>query len=84
MADGPVIFDPASFYGHHEYDIASAAMFGGFSPQFWDEYHALIPKASGWNNRHKLYKLFHNLNYWNHFGCGYRNRSLIMLRDLCS
>ncbi|KAK8375298.1 hypothetical protein O3P69_012780 [Scylla paramamosain] len=50
MADGPVIFDPAPFYGHHEYDLAIAAMFGGFSQQFWDEYHALIPKTAGWNN----------------------------------
>lgn len=84
MADGPVIFDPASFYGHHEFDLAITAMFGGFSRKFWDEYHAVIPKAAGWNNRHKLYKLFHNLNHWNHFGGGYRSGSLSLMRDLCS
>lgn len=84
IADGPVIFDPASFYGHHEFDLAIAAMFGGFSRQFWEEYHALIPKAAGWNNRHKLYKLFHNINHWNHFGSGYRSGSLTLMRDLCS
>ena len=59
------MFDLACFYGHHEYDLAIAAMFGGFPRQFWDHYHAVIPKAAGWNNRHKLYKLFHNLNnHW--------------------
>ena len=26
----PVIFDAASFYGHHEYDLGIAKMFGGF------------------------------------------------------
>ncbi|XP_045602973.1 ketosamine-3-kinase isoform X2 [Procambarus clarkii] len=81
--DCPVIFDPASFYGHHEYDLAISAMFGGFSRRFWDEYHGIIPKAPGWNNRHKLYKLFHNLNHWNHFGSGYRSGSLQLMRDLC-
>ncbi|XP_042220807.1 ketosamine-3-kinase-like isoform X2 [Homarus americanus] len=82
-AECPVIFDPASFYGHHEYDLAISAMFGGFSRRFWDEYHSIIPKAPGWNNRHKLYKLFHNLNHWNHFGSGYRSGSLQLMRDLC-
>ncbi|XP_050689717.1 ketosamine-3-kinase-like [Eriocheir sinensis] len=79
----PVIFDPASFYGHHEYDLAIAAAFGGFPRPFWEEYHTLIPKASGWNKRHKLYKLFHYLNHWNHFGSGYRSQSLGQMRDLC-
>lgn len=82
--DGPVIFDPASFYGHHEYDLAIAGMFGGFSRNFWEEYHKIIPKEKYWNERHKLYKLFHNLNHWNHFGSGYRGGSLQIMRDLCN
>ncbi|CAL4073255.1 unnamed protein product, partial [Meganyctiphanes norvegica] len=81
--DGPVIFDPASFYGHHEYDLAISGMFGGFSRSFWDGYHNVIPKERYWNERHKLYKLFHNLNHWNHFGSGYRGGSLQIMRDLC-
>ncbi|XP_053653448.1 ketosamine-3-kinase isoform X1 [Cherax quadricarinatus] len=83
LSDCPVIFDPASFYGHHEFDLAITAMFGGFSRRFWDEYHSIIPKAPGFNNRHKLYKLFHNINHWNHFGSGYRSGSLQLMRDLC-
>ncbi|XP_068224688.1 ketosamine-3-kinase-like isoform X2 [Palaemon carinicauda] len=82
IADCPVIFDPASFYGHHEFDLAIAGMFGGFSRRFWDEYHKVIPKAPGWNERHKLYQLFHNLNHWNHFGTGYRSGSLHLMRTL--
>ncbi|KAK4315160.1 hypothetical protein Pmani_013593 [Petrolisthes manimaculis] len=80
----PVVIDAASFYGHHEYDLSISALFGGFSREFWDEYHSIIPKAQGWNNRHKLYKLFHNLNHWNHFGSGYRSASLQIMRDLCN
>lgn len=59
-----VSFDPASFYGHHEFDLAIAGMFGGFSQQFYDGYHQLIPKAAGFASRHKLYLLFHNMNHW--------------------
>ena len=59
-----VMFDPACFYGHHEYDLAIAGMFGGFTRQFYDEYHSIIPKAAGFELRHKLYLLFHYLNHW--------------------
>ena len=40
-----VMFDPACFYGHHEYDLAIAGMFGGFTRQFYDEYHSIIPES---------------------------------------
>jgi len=59
-----VIFDPASFYGHSEFDLAIAAMFGGFSNAFYNAYHQLIPKAPGFDKRHQLYQLFHYLNHW--------------------
>ena len=59
-----MIFDPASFYGHHEFDLAIAGMFGGFTKQFYDAYHELIPKAPGFDVRHKLYTLFHYINHW--------------------
>ena len=48
-----VVFDPSSFYGHHEYELAIAQMFGGFSRAFFSEYHSLVPKlpvtADAWN-----------------------------------
>ncbi|KAJ6655047.1 hypothetical protein lerEdw1_006100 [Lerista edwardsae] len=68
---GPVIFDPASFYGHSEYELAIAGMFGGFSGSFYSAYHSKIPKAPGFEKRLKLYQLFHYMNHWNHFGGGY-------------
>lgn len=78
----PVIYDPATFYGHHEFDLAIAGMFGGFSRSFYDAYHKLIPKAPGFEARHRLYQLFHYLNHWNHFGSGYRGSTLSTLRSL--
>ena len=82
VGNEPCVFDCASFYGHSEFDLAIACMFGGFSNDFFRAYHKLIPKAPGFDNRLKFYKLFHYLNHWNHFGSGYRNSSLSIMREL--
>ncbi|XP_004621122.1 ketosamine-3-kinase [Sorex araneus] len=79
---GPIIFDPASFYGHSEYELAIAGMFGGFSSSFYSAYHSKIPKSPGFEKRLQLYQLFHYLNHWNHFGSGYRGSSLNTMRNL--
>ncbi|KAF4528576.1 hypothetical protein B566_EDAN015723 [Ephemera danica] len=78
----PVIFDPASFYGHSEYELAISSMFGGFGKTFYTEYHKKIPQAPGFCERQDLYKLFHNLNHWNHFGTGYRTASIKLMKSL--
>ncbi|MBN3314190.1 FN3K kinase, partial [Atractosteus spatula] len=80
--EGPLVFDPASFYGHSEFELAIAGMFGGFSSSFYTAYHNKIPKAPGFDKRLKLYQLFHYLNHWNHFGTGYRGSSLRVMKDL--
>ncbi|XP_029456132.1 ketosamine-3-kinase-like isoform X2 [Rhinatrema bivittatum] len=79
---GPIIFDPASFYGHSEYELGIAGMFGGFGSTFYSAYHSKIPKAPGFEKRLKLYQLFHYMNHWNHFGSGYRGSSLSIMRNL--
>lgn len=81
-ASGPVIFDPASFYGHSEYELAIAGMFGGFSGSFYAAYHSRLPRAPGFERRLQLYQLFHYLNHWNHFGAGYRGSSLSIMKKL--
>lgn len=80
--DGPIIFDPAVFYGHHEYDLAIASMFGGFSQSFFKAYYKIIPKETGFEKRSHLYQLFHYLNHWNHFGEGYKGSSISILKNL--
>ncbi|XP_062389204.1 ketosamine-3-kinase [Sardina pilchardus] len=81
-SDGPIIFDPASFYGHSEYELGIAGMFGGFNKSFHTAYHGKIPKAPGFEKRLQLYQLFHYLNHWNHFGGGYRGSSIRIMKDL--
>ncbi|XP_004473815.1 fructosamine-3-kinase isoform X2 [Dasypus novemcinctus] len=79
---GPIIYDPASFYGHSEFELAIALMFGGFPSSFFSAYHRKIPKAPGFDRRQLLYQLFNYLNHWNHFGQGYRGQTLRTMRKL--
>lgn len=83
-ATGPVCYDAASFYGHDEYDLGIAGMFGGFNKHFYNAYHSLIPKATGFELRHTLYMLFHCLNHWNHFGTSYRSQALSLFNKINS
>ncbi|KAL4659229.1 ketosamine-3-kinase-like [Arapaima gigas] len=81
-AEGPVTFDPSSFYGHSEFEMSIAGMFGGFRSSFYTAYYGKIPKAPGFEERHQLYQLFHYLNHWNHFGGEYKGSSLRLMRNL--
>ncbi|KAJ8345393.1 hypothetical protein SKAU_G00295860 [Synaphobranchus kaupii] len=81
-SEGPIIFDPASFYGHAEFELGIAGMFGGFGSSFYSSYHKKLPKEPGFEQRKQLYQLFHYLNHWNHFGSSYRGSSLRIMKDL--
>ena len=74
-AGQPVIFDPASYYGDRETDIAMTELFGGFDPEFYAAYQAHSPLSDGYPLRRDLYKLYHVLNHLNLFGTAYLSRS---------
>ncbi|CAG0883444.1 unnamed protein product [Cyprideis torosa] len=79
----PVIFDPASFYGHSEFDFGIATIFSGeLGNKFYSAYNSLVPQAKGWKERLKLYQLFHYLNHWNHFGGSYRGSSIRLMKEI--
>lgn len=65
------VFDPAAWYGLPEFDLALATMFGGFGQPFYETYHAIIPKAPGFERRMRVYKLYHYLNHLNLHGAGF-------------
>ncbi|XP_019591220.2 fructosamine-3-kinase [Rhinolophus sinicus] len=79
---GPIIYDPASFYGHSEFELAIALMFGGFPRSFFTAYYQKMPKAPGFDKRLLVYHLFNYLNHWNHFGREYRSPTLSTMRKL--
>jgi len=72
LSDGlPVIFDPATYFGDRETDIAMTELFGGFEPAFYASYHAAYPLDAGYNKRKTLYNLYHILNHCNLVGSSY-------------
>src|SRR5262249_31666247 len=73
-AEGPVIFDPAVYYGDREADLAMTELFGGFPEEFYSSYSQAFPLSAGYEQRRHLYNLYHLLNHLNLFGSGYRRQ----------
>ena len=70
-ARGPVLFDPAVYYGDREADLAMTELFGGFPREFYRAYQETWPLEEGYERRKHLYNLYHLLNHLNLFGRGY-------------
>jgi len=70
----PVIFDPSSYFGHNEADLAIARIFGGIPETFFVTYHDHLPKTEPpdqYELRADLYELYHYLNHTVLFGGSY-------------
>ncbi len=80
--EGPVVFDPAVYYGDRETDLAMTELFGGFAPEFYAAYEDEWPLDKGYARRKHLYNLYHLLNHLNLFGGGYRAQVKATLRLL--
>uniref|UniRef100_V5F261 protein-ribulosamine 3-kinase n=1 Tax=Kalmanozyma brasiliensis (strain GHG001) TaxID=1365824 RepID=V5F261_KALBG len=58
-------------------------MFGGFTRDFFDAYHAVIPRTEPYyNERLRLYELYHHLNHLLMFRGGYRSGAVSIMRSL--
>jgi fructosamine-3-kinase len=71
----PVIFDPATYWGDREVDIAMAALFGGFPNAFYQGYNDVYPLDPDYSIRKTLYDLYHILNHYNLFGGNYQGQA---------
>ncbi|MCB1090790.1 MAG: fructosamine kinase family protein [Verrucomicrobiae bacterium] len=78
----PVIFDPATYYGDRETDLAFSRLFGGFGPAFYAGYEAEWPLPEGAEKRVELYNLYHVLNHGHLFGGGYDAQAQGMIEQL--
>lgn len=83
-AGEPVIFDPASYYGDREADLAMSELFGGFGSEFYAAYGNEWPLDSGYPVRRTLYNLYHILNHLNLFGGSYLAQAQAMTARLLS
>ncbi len=81
-SDGPVVYDPAVYYGDREADLAMTELFGGFPREFYRAYHEAFPLDAGYEKRKHLYNLYHLLNHLNLFGAGYLGQVEAALRLL--
>ena len=78
-----VIFDPATYYGDRESDLAMTELFGGFPPRFYDAYRDAYPlDSAGYAVRKNLYQLYHILNHCNMFGGSYCGQANHMIQRL--
>ena len=78
----PVVFDPATYYGDRETDLAMTELFGGFGAEFYAAYQRAWPLDSGYQRRRTLYQLYHVLNHLNLFGTAYLGRAETLLDEL--
>lgn len=78
----PVIFDPATYWGDREVDIAMAALFGGFPNAFFQGYADVYPLDPDYSTRKILYDLYHILNHHNLFGGNYQGQANNMIDRL--
>jgi fructosamine-3-kinase len=79
----PIIFDPATYYGDREVDLAMTELFGSFSPAFYQGYDEVFPLVdSGYERRKILYNLYHILNHFNLFGGSYGSQANQMIQQL--
>lgn len=78
----PVIFDPASYYGDREADLAMTELFGGFGRDFYAAYNDVWQLDTGYKTRKMLYNLYHILNHVNLFGGGYAAQAKNMMQQL--
>ncbi|AUC62024.1 Ribulosamine/erythrulosamine 3-kinase potentially involved in protein deglycation [Cyanobacterium sp. HL-69] len=78
----PIIFDPATYYGDREVDIAMTELFGGFPSAFYEGYNQEWPLDSGYAQRKTIYNLYHILNHYNLFGGGYASQAQGMINQI--
>lgn len=67
----PVIYDPASYYGDHETDLAMLELFGQPPTEFYESYQEVLEIDQNFQTRKVLYNHYHMLNHLHLFGDQY-------------
>ena len=78
----PIIFDPASYYGDREADLAMMELFGHPGRQFFSAYNDIFPLDDGYSVRKNFYNVYHVLNHANLFGGSYAVQAENMIENL--
>jgi fructosamine-3-kinase len=78
----PCIFDPATYYGDREADVAMTYLFGGFTSDFYKGYEDEWKLPDGHEKRRTIYNLYHILNHDVLFGGGYIRQARGMIESI--
>lgn len=78
----PCIFDPATYYGDREADVAMTYLFGGFNGDFYKGYEDEWPLPPDFEKRKVVYNLYHILNHDVLFGGGYASQARGMIEQI--
>jgi fructosamine-3-kinase len=78
----PLTFDPATYFGDREVDLAMTELFGGFPAEFYRSYNQAYPLDVGYKQRKTLYNLYHILNHYNLFGGNYEAQANRMIEQI--
>lgn len=73
-ADGPVLIDPAVYYGHRSMDLGMTTLFGGFDALFYQSYHYHYPLPSNYSEQWQVCNLYPLLIHLRLFGSSYRSQ----------
>lgn len=84
QAGSPFLYDPATYYGDRETDLAFTEFFGGFGQAFYEAYQETLPLDFGYKERKTLYNLYHCLNHLYLFGASYASQAERMTQRLLS
>jgi len=79
---GPLFYDPASYWGDRECDIAMSMLFGLFPKTFYQGYNDVNPLPQDYSKRIPIYNLYHTLNHCNCFGGHYLSQAELMVKNL--
>ncbi|GMH73061.1 hypothetical protein TL16_g06085, partial [Triparma laevis f. inornata] len=78
----PVIYDPATYYGDREADIAMTQLFGGFGGDFLSGYNDEYPLQPNFESRKMIYNWYHIANHYVLFGGSYMNQARGMMSQI--
>lgn len=78
----PWIYDPASYYGHREADLAMMKLFSGFPHEVFESYNEDFKLEEGHEKRLPIYQLYHVLNHVNLFGGSYYQQAKNLIKGI--
>jgi len=84
LGESPVIFDPASYFGDREADLAHAGLFNPLPDSFLSAYQQINPLPEGFHDRKDLYNLYHLLHHAYMRGGRYSWQAQEMINQLLS